>query len=72
MEKSELAVTGEEILPTPGPDSQDHTAETTQDLRSSKGCLQDCIAEDIQYVRDHLPEAAILTLTREYVTVVIM
>jgi hypothetical protein len=67
--ENELAVPGEEIRPTPGPDSQDHTAETTQDLRS---CLQDCIAEDIQYVRDHLPEAAILTLTREYVTVVIM
>jgi hypothetical protein len=66
MQAAEIATSKSEVgqIPIEGSDTIQENRNQTPD--------QDWIAEDIQFVRDNLPEAAILTLTREYITVVIM
>jgi hypothetical protein len=66
MQAEEIATYKSEVgqIPIEGSDTIQENRNQTPD--------QDWIAEDIQFVRDNLPEAAILTLTREYITVVIM
>lgn len=48
-------------------------AECSEDL-SSQTTSASCpfIEEDIQFIRDNVPKAAILTLNKEFITVVIM
>jgi hypothetical protein len=73
QERSENQLQNEEDLKDPPENHEEKETDfVEEEVMEDLSSMNPSLVQDHNFVKNHLPRAAILTLTKEYITVVIM